>query len=99
MHKDHQHDAKRAGSPHGRIKRGQYRALAERYQIVLWDVITRDYNPRLSPQRIVRIVKHYTRNGSVIVFHDSVKAKKNTFAALPEALAWLKGQGYKFELL
>ena len=44
------------------------------------------------------VVKNYTRNGSIIVFHDSLKAKRNMQAALPRAIEWLTEQGYEFKV-
>ena len=44
-------------------------------------------------------VKRYTRNGSIKVFHDSVKAHRNMRFALPRAITWLKEQGYEFRAL
>lgn len=85
--------------PHGQIKIEQYRELSKKYTIVMWDVITRDYNSKLSPEKIFSIVKKYTRNGSIIVFHDSKKAQKNVLTALPESLRFLKKEGFKFAIL
>lgn len=85
--------------PYGRIKPAQYKQLKKRYRFVMWDVITRDYNANLKPEKIVAIVKRYVRNGSVIVFHDSIKAQKNVFAALPQAIEYLQKEGYRFELI
>lgn len=85
--------------PYGRIKPSQYKRLKKRYQFVMWDVITRDYNANLKPEKIVAIVKRYVRNGSVIVFHDSIKAQKNVFAALPQAIEYLQKEGYRFDLI
>ncbi|MGM9818518.1 MAG: polysaccharide deacetylase family protein [Paludibacteraceae bacterium] len=85
--------------PYGRIKPAQYKLLKKRYRFVMWDVITRDYNANLKPEKIVAIVKRYVRNGSVIVFHDSIKAQKNVFAALPQAIEYLQKEGYRFELI
>lgn len=85
--------------PYGRIKPAQYKHLKKRYRFVMWDVITRDYNANLKPEKIVAIVKRYVRNGSVIVFHDSIKAQKNVFAALPQAIEYLQKEGYRFELI
>lgn len=85
--------------PYGRIKPLQYKRLKERYKIVMWDVITRDYNARLQPEQVVGIVKRYARNGSIIVFHDSIKAQKNVLGALPQAISFLQEQGYRFEVL
>jgi peptidoglycan/xylan/chitin deacetylase (PgdA/CDA1 family) len=44
-------------------------------------------------------VRRYVRNGSIIVFHDSLKAEKNLRYALPRAIEWLKEQGYEFETI
>lgn len=85
--------------PYGRIKPAQYKQLKKRYRFVMWDVITRDYNANLKSEKIVAIVKRYVRNGSVIVFHDSIKAQKNVFAALPQAIEYLQKEGYRFELI
>ncbi len=85
--------------PYGQIKIEQYRELSKKYTIVMWDVITRDYNQKLSPEKIFGIVKKYTRNGSIIVFHDSKKAKKNVLSTLPKALQFLKNEGFQFATL
>lgn len=65
----------------------------------MWDVVTRDYNASLPPERILENVKRYVRNGSIIVFHDSLKAEKNMRWAMPRAIEWLKEEGYQFRLL
>jgi len=85
--------------PYGRIKPTQLRVLCKEYTVVLWDLITRDYNPKLSPEFILKNIKRMTRNGSVIVFHDSVKAEKNLFAVLPKAIEFWQQEGYEFGLL
>lgn len=85
--------------PYGRAKPSQRRWLAGRYRMVLWDVITHDYNPNYTPERIVRIVRRYVRNGSIILFHDSIKSKGNTLPALPKAIEWLQREGYVFKTL
>lgn len=85
--------------PHGQIRMEQYRELSKKYTIVMWDVITRDYNSKLSPEKIFGIVKKYTRNGSIIVFHDSKKAQKNVLKALPKSLQYLKKEGFRFATL
>ncbi|MDR2684596.1 MAG: polysaccharide deacetylase family protein [Prevotellaceae bacterium] len=85
--------------PYGRITFRQLRELRKKYKIVMWDVITRDYNPYFSSEKIFSIVKKYTRKGSIIVFHDSEKSSKNMLETLPNALEWLKNQGYEFKTL
>ena len=86
--------------PHGIMRRGQMRALRRAgYRIVMYDVVTRDYSSRLSPGRVLDNVRRYTRPGSIIVFHDSLKAERNLRRALPDAIDWLIGQGYAFATL
>ena len=85
--------------PYGRITLKQLRTLSKKYEIVMWDVITRDYNNKLTPEEVYSIVKRYTRNGSIIVFHDSEKAAHNMFGALQPSILFLKEKGYSFELL
>ncbi|MCQ2370000.1 MAG: polysaccharide deacetylase family protein [Paludibacteraceae bacterium] len=85
--------------PHGRITLSQAKELGKRYRIVLWDVITRDYNPKLSGEKVFNIAKKYGRNGSIVVFHDSVKAQKNMRYALPKAIEYWLSQNYKFNKL
>lgn len=85
--------------PHGHITLKQVKKLSKRFTIVLWDVITRDYNPQLAPEKVLRIAKHYARNGSVIVFHDSRKAQLNMRYAFPRAVDYWIEKGYKFDTL
>ncbi len=85
--------------PHGTFRYGQFIYLRHRYNIIFWDVVTRDYNNKISGEKVLSIVKKYTRNGSIIVFHDSLKAEKNMRYALPKAIEWLKNEGYRFEQL
>lgn len=85
--------------PHGHIRLPQFFKLRSKYKIVLWDVVTRDYSKRLTPEEVLENVKHYTRNGSIVVFHDSLKAEKNMKYALPKAIEWLLSEGYEFRLI
>jgi len=85
--------------PHGIMRWAQAAALKARYNIVMYDVVTRDYNRSLSPARVLENVKRYTRNGSIIVFHDSLKAEHNMRRAMPQAVEWLLDQGYEFALI
>ena len=86
--------------PHGRVTYSQKKALREAgYQIYLWDVLTHDYNPKYTPAKILRIVQHFTRNGSIIVFHDSLKSKDRMLQALPKVIEWLQAEGYSIQPL
>ena len=85
--------------PHGHMRWPQlYRLRKAHYQVIMWDVVTRDYSPHMTANGVVNVVKKYTRNGSIIVFHDSLKAKPRLCEALPRALEWLIGEGYRFDM-
>lgn len=83
--------------PHGLLRWKQARAIKDRYNIIMYDLVTRDYSKKLTPDKVFNNVKRYARNGSIIVFHDSLKAEKNMKAVLPKAIEWLKSRGYTFE--
>lgn len=85
--------------PHGHIKLSQIKALESRYRIVLWDVLTRDYDKSLDGWQVLKIAKRYSRNGSIVVFHDSLKAMENMRYALPRAIDFWIENGYKFDKL
>ncbi len=84
--------------PHGHMRLPQVLTLRKDYKIIMWDVVTRDYSPHMTPKGVLNVVKNYTRNGSVIVFHDSLKAQNNMQQALPRAIEWLQQEGYRFKL-
>ncbi len=85
--------------PHGWMGPVKYRVFRHtKWRIVMWDVVTRDYSNRLTAQDVFDNVKRYTRNGSIITFHDSLKSIDKLKEFLPEALQWLKDQGYEFRV-
>ncbi len=83
--------------PHGLLRWGQSKVLRSRFTIVMYDLVTRDYSRKLTGERVLTNVRRYARNGSIIVFHDSLKAERNMKYALPRAIEWLQSQGYKFD--
>jgi peptidoglycan/xylan/chitin deacetylase (PgdA/CDA1 family) len=85
--------------PHGHMRLGQLLALRRMYRIILWDVVTRDYSPHMQPHDVMKVVRKYTRNGSIIVFHDSLKAERNMKNALPPSIEWLIEKGYTFKTI
>ena len=85
--------------PHGWMKPNQYRYVAAHYRVVMWDLVTRDYSTCLNAADVVRNIKRYTRNGSIITFHDSLKSIDKLRTALPESIEWLLAQGYKLKKL
>ncbi len=81
--------------PYGRIKPLQARLLSQRYKLIMWTVVSRDYSKYVSPKKCLRnVVKHVDR-GSIIAFHDSKKAFRNLSYTLPEFLGFLKEKGYR----
>ena len=85
--------------PHGWMKMMQYRELRHcGFRVVMWDVVTRDYSRRLTAEDVLNNVRRYTRPGSIITFHDSLKSIDKLKHALPEALQWLIQEGYEFKV-
>ena len=85
--------------PHGLLRWAQSKVLRGRFTIIMYDLVTRDYSKKLRPEQVFANVKRYARNGSIIVFHDSLKAEKNMKYALPLAIEWLQEKGYKFDII
>ena len=80
------------------MRRAQTRAIARHYRIVMMDVVSRDYSHRLCADDVERIVRRWTRPGSVVVFHDSIRSIPRR-EALPRSIEWLLGEGYEFKLI
>lgn len=85
--------------PYGRILPRQARALLTDYQIIMWSVLSKDYNQKLSSEDVFQNVRRKSKSGSIIVFHDSQKAKKNVLPALSKTLKFLSEEGYQFGVL
>jgi peptidoglycan-N-acetylglucosamine deacetylase len=84
--------------PYGRITRGQIQQLRD-YRIIMWDVLSVDYDKSLPAEHCLRNTLRAVRPGSIVVFHDSLKAEKNMTYALPRLLEQLAGEGYRFKSL
>ena len=80
------------------MKYSQLKAVKRKYRVIMWDVVTRDYSKKRTGEQVFQTLKKYTRNGSIIVFHDSLKAEKNLRYALPKAIEWLIAEGYSFKV-
>jgi len=85
--------------PHGWLKIAQYKFLKNKFRIIMWDLISCDYDSRIRPEKVLKNVTDFVRPGSIITFHDSVKAKNNLMEALPLSIKWMKEQGYGFEAI
>lgn len=85
--------------PYGQMKRGQYKALTEKnYKIILWDVISYDYED-IQPETCTKNVIKNAGNGSIVLFHDSLKAEKNLKQALPAFMKHFSNLQYQFKSL
>lgn len=82
--------------PHGWLRRSQIRALQGSYRLVMYDLVTRDYSRRLTAGDVVANVRKHARDGSIIVFHDSLKSWPRLEKALPESIEFLLSEGYEF---
>ncbi len=88
--------------PYGKIKRSQILSLKAKFpglDIIMWDVLSGDFDPGITAEKCLNNVIKYTRNGSVIVFHDSIKAYPRLEYALPLVLEFLADKGYGFRCL
>ena len=95
--------------PYGRIKRSQIREIQngkfkiqdrdQAFKIIMWDVLSGDFDTQLSPEKCLQNVLKKTTNGSIIVFHDSSKAWERLEYVLPKALEFWQKEGYSFGVL
>ncbi|MEY5069130.1 MAG: hypothetical protein RLZ47_992 [Bacteroidota bacterium] len=88
--------------PYGRIKRSQISEIKRQFpkmQLIMWDILSHDYLPRLKPEVCFENVIKQTTNGSIVVFHDSLKAQERLEYVLPKALDYWTKKGYQFKVL
>jgi peptidoglycan/xylan/chitin deacetylase (PgdA/CDA1 family) len=86
--------------PYGKIKSAQAKAIRKLgYKIIMWDVLSADFDQAITPQKCLSNVVDNVRPGSIIIFHDSIKASVNLRYALPAAITRLKEEGYTFGIL
>lgn len=92
-------DCKIMRPPYGKIKRKQARILRKSgYKIIMWDIVSADFDQTIPPEQCLDNVLKNVEPGSIIVFHDSVKAWKNLEYALPKTLEFLSKNGYRCEV-
>lgn len=86
--------------PYGKIKSSQFKRLKQLgYKIVMWDILSADFDPSVSPEQCLKNVISNVESGSIIIFHDSLKASKNLKYTLPKTLEFLKEKGFKFDVI
>lgn len=83
--------------PYGRITRPQTKLMVNRYKVVMWDVLSGDFDQTITKERCLNNVIDNTKEGSIVVFHDSIKAASNMQYALPRTLKYFSDRGYTFE--
>lgn len=83
--------------PYGKITPSIVKALKSDYKIILWDIISYDFDASITAERCYNNVVKNVENGSIIVFHDSEKAFKNLKVVLPKVLAFLYANGYEMK--
>ncbi|MCE7993103.1 MAG: polysaccharide deacetylase family protein [Roseivirga sp.] len=84
--------------PYGRIGRQQMKQLGHK-RMIMWDVLSGDFSAKLNPERVLSKSIRYTSSGSIVVFHDNLKATQNLKYALPAYLAHFIELGYSFKAL
>jgi peptidoglycan-N-acetylglucosamine deacetylase len=85
--------------PYGRIRLSQANSISKKYRIVMWDVLSRDYDRQLNGEQVLKNVLNSSRPGSIVVFHDSLKALDRLKIALPSTLEYFSSLGYSFEAI
>ncbi len=85
--------------PYGKLTPGQMQTLSPEYRIIFWDLLTYDFDATFSPEACLATSLARTRPGSIVVFHDSLKARRNLEYVLPRYLEQLHQAGYVFSVL
>ena len=85
--------------PYGRITRFQSSVVNRQSSIIMWDVLSGDFDRDLQPQRCLANVLYHSKKGSIIVFHDSSKAWERMSYCLPRLLEHFTQEGYRFKAL
>ena len=85
--------------PYGKIRRRQAKILKDQFRIIMWSVLSGDYDQNLTPENCLKKTIRYTKKGSIVVFHDSLKAERNLRYVLPRFLHHFHSDGYSFKSL
>ena len=85
--------------PYGRILLNPLQTIQKQDKVIMWDILSKDYDATLPPEKILHNVLRHLKPGSIIVFHDSEKAKKNVLAVLPQLLQHLTQEGYTMDAI
>jgi peptidoglycan/xylan/chitin deacetylase (PgdA/CDA1 family) len=80
--------------PYGLMSYRQAKALSKEYQVIMWSVLTKDYDAAVSSEECLQTAIQGVRPGAIIVFHDNIKAREKVLYALPQLLDHLEKEGY-----
>lgn len=82
--------------PYGRLRPAQAGALKKMYRIILWDVLSGDFDQSIQAEECFQNIIRHSRPGSIVVLHDSLKSERNLRYALPALLEFYTKKGWKF---
>lgn len=85
--------------PYARVTPSQMRAVGQRYKIIMWNILSRDYSPAVSPTDCAKGVLKHLAPGAIVAFHDSDKSFRNMSYALPRVLERAKELGLKCKII
>ncbi len=85
--------------PYGRITRKQIKELSIDYKLIMWDILSGDFDSNNTAEQCIKNVINNAKNGSIIVMHDSLKASENLKYSLPTIINDLKEKGFEFKTL
>lgn len=85
--------------PYGRLRKVHYKEIKDKYSVVMWDVLSGDFDNRISNEKCLKNVVNKVRPGSVVVFHDSLKAENKLRYVLPKVLSVLSERGFVFSAI
>ncbi|MBU6342507.1 MAG: polysaccharide deacetylase family protein [Bacteroidetes bacterium] len=85
--------------PYGRITRSQQKELRNQFRLIMWDVLSGDFDAAITPQKCCDNVLRNARAGSIVVLHDNIKAAQNLRVVLPAILEHFSSIGYRFEAI
>jgi peptidoglycan/xylan/chitin deacetylase (PgdA/CDA1 family) len=83
--------------PYGKLRISQYLKVRKSHSIIMWDVLTKDWKQNLTAEDCFEIARRKTKSGSIVVFHDSLKAKKRMLPTLEKTLKYFSEKGFRFD--
>jgi peptidoglycan/xylan/chitin deacetylase (PgdA/CDA1 family) len=85
--------------PYGLMTYRQAKTLIKDYQVIMWSVLTKDYDPSVGNEECLETAIQGVRPGSIIVFHDNIKAREKVLYALPRLLEYMEKEGYNAQAM